>query len=118
MNLVLLLDATQNRNRVLDRRLVDHDRLETTRERGVLFDVLAILVESRRADGVQLAACQRRFEHVARVQAAVTGARPDNRMQLVDEQDDVSVALLDFAQHCLQAVLEFTAVLCARDHRT
>ena len=38
------------------RRLVDHHRLEPALERLVLLDVLAVLVERRRADAAQLAA--------------------------------------------------------------
>ena len=37
-------------------------------------------------------------------------------MQLVDEQDDLTVRLLDLAQHRLQAILELAAVLSACDH--
>ena len=50
VRLVALLQAAQDRDRVLDRRLADEDRLEAALERGVLLDVLAVLVERRRAD--------------------------------------------------------------------
>ena len=50
VRLVALLQAAQDRDRVLDRRLADEHRLEAPLERGVLLDVLAVLVERRRAD--------------------------------------------------------------------
>ena len=57
---------------------------------GVLLDVLAILVERRGADAPQLAAGERRLQQVGRVAAAFGRAGADDRVQLVDEQDDVA----------------------------
>ena len=79
------------RDRLLDRRLVDEDRLEAALEGGVLLDVLAVLVERGRADGVQLAAREHRLEQVGRVHRALGRAGPDDRVQLVDEQDHPAV---------------------------
>ena len=55
MDLVLLLQAAKDGDGVLDRGLADHDRLKTTLKSGILFDVLAILIERGCADGMQLA---------------------------------------------------------------
>ena len=77
------------------RRLVDHHRLEAALERGVLLDVLAVLVQSRRADAVQLAAGQHRLEHVAGVHRALGGAGADDVVQLVDEEQDAALGGLD-----------------------
>ena len=117
MHLVALLQAAQDGDRVLDRRLADEDRLEAALERRVLLDVLLVLVERRRADAAQLAARERRLEHVRRVHRAFGRARADERVQLVDEEDDLALALLDLLEHRLQAVLELAAVLRAGDHR-
>ena len=56
IDLIALLQAAQDGNGVLDSRLIDHDGLEAAFEGGVLFNVLAVLVERGRADAVQLAA--------------------------------------------------------------
>ena len=50
MLLVSLFEPAENRDRVLDARLIDEDRLKAPLERRVLLDVLAVLVERRRAD--------------------------------------------------------------------
>ena len=71
---------------LLDRRLLDHHRLEAPLEGGVALDVLAVLVERGRADALQLAARQRRLEDVGGVDRAFGGAGADQRVQLVDEQ--------------------------------
>ena len=70
----------------------DEHRLEAALERGVLLDVLAVLVERGRADAAQLAARERRLEHVGRVHRALGRAGADERVQLVDEQDDLALA--------------------------
>ena len=90
VDLVALAQAAQDRDRLLDRRLVDEDRLEAPLERGVLLDVLAVLVERRRADRVQLAAREHRLEQVGRVHRALGRAGADDGVQLVDEQDDLA----------------------------
>ena len=60
-------------------------RLEPAFERGVLLDVLAVLVERRGPDHAQLAARQHRLDHVAGVHRAFGRAGADDRVQLVDE---------------------------------
>ena len=60
VDLVLLLQAAQDGDGVLDGRLAHQHRLEAALERGVLLDVLAVLVERGRADGMQLAAREAR----------------------------------------------------------
>ena len=63
-------------------------RLEPPGQRRVLFNVLAVFVERRRADTVQLAARQRRFQQVGGIHRAFGLAGPDQRVHFVDEQDD------------------------------
>ena len=55
MRFVAGLQSAQNGDGVFDARLADIDGLEAPFERGVLLNMLAILVERRRADGAQLA---------------------------------------------------------------
>jgi hypothetical protein len=76
VNLVLLLQPTEDRNRVLDTRLAHHHRLKPPRQRRVLLHVLPILVERRGADAVQLAARQGRLDHVGGVHAPVVFPAP------------------------------------------
>ena len=70
---------------------LDEHRLEAPRERRVLLDVLAVLVERGGADAVQLAARQRRLQHVGGVHRAFGLAGADQRVHLVDEQDDLAL---------------------------
>ena len=118
MRLVLLLDAAQDLHGVLDTGLADEDLLEAALQGGVLLDPLAVLVERGRADHVQLAAGQHRLEHVAGVHGGVAaGTRADDRVQLVDERDDLPAGVLDLLEHGLEPLLELAAVLRAGHHR-
>ncbi len=90
-------------------RLYDH-LLEATLKCRVALDVLAELVERSGADGLQLAACQCRFEYVGRVEAALCGSRPDDCVYFVDEDYRV-VASAQLVQQLLHTLLEFAAEL-------
>jgi hypothetical protein len=111
MDLVPLLEAAQDRNRVLHGRLGHHYRLEPPLERGVLLDALAVLVQRRRADAPQLAACQGRLEQVRRVHGALGCSGTHDRVKLVDEEDDLSLRRLDLLQNGLEPVLELAPEL-------
>ena len=117
VHLVLLLDAAQDADRVLDRRLGDEDRLEAPGQCGVLLDMLAVLVERGRADAVQLAARQRGLQQVGGVHRALGLAGADQRVHLVDEQDHLARRGGDLGQHRLQPLLELAAILRAGDQR-
>jgi hypothetical protein len=118
VGLVALPEAAQDADRVLHRWLADDDRLEAALERRVLLDVLPVLIERRRANGVELAPRQHRFQHVRRVHRALGRARAHHRVELVDEEDHLALRVRDFLQHRLQALLEFAAVLRAGDQRS
>ena len=92
VDLVSLLQPAQDRDRVVHRRLRDEHGLEAPLERGVLLDSLAVLVERRRADAAELAARERRLEQVRGVHRPLGRAGADDRVQLVDEQDDLARA--------------------------
>jgi len=78
--------------------------------------VLAILVERGRADAAQLAPRELGLQHVAGVHRALGLARAHDRMQLVNEQDDLPLARCDFLEKRFEPILELTAILCAGDH--
>src|SRR5581483_1928637 len=113
VRLVRLLQAAEDRDRVRHRRLADEDRLEAALERRVLLDVLAVLVERRRADAAQLAPRQHGLQHVGGVDRALGRARTDDRVQLVDEEDEIALCSSDLVEDGLQAFFELAAVLRA-----
>ncbi len=64
MDFVLLFDPTEDAERVLGCRLKDGYRLESSFERGVFLDVLTVLFDRRRSDGVELPTCERGLEEI------------------------------------------------------
>jgi len=117
VNLIALAQTTENADRVFDGRLADQHRLESTLESGVLLDVLAVLVKRRRADRVQFAAREHRLQHVRRVDRPLGGAGTHDRVQLVDEQDDLALRVGNLFENSLQPFLEFAAIFGAGDER-
>ena len=78
MRLVSVFQPAKNRQRVLDARLGDRNRLEPSFERRVFFDIFAVLVERRRADALHFAARKRRFQEVCGVGAPLRVPRSDD----------------------------------------
>ena len=58
VRLVLVAKTFQNKNRVVNRRLIHDNGLETPFECGVLFDIFTVFVDSRRADRLDFAPCE------------------------------------------------------------
>ncbi len=116
MRFVALFQAAQDRDGVLNVGLADVDDLEAALESGVLLDVLLVLIQRGCADGTELAAGEGRLEHVGGVDGAFGCAGADQRVQLIDEQDDSPVRLLDFFQDRFEAVFKLAAILCAGQH--
>mmetsp|Transcript_3026 Transcript_3026/g.11268 ORF Transcript_3026/g.11268 Transcript_3026/m.11268 type:complete len:911 (+) Transcript_3026:148-2880(+) len=114
VGLVPLAEALEDENRLLDGGLGNLHGLETTLERGVLLDVLAVLVDGGGADALELTAGEGGLEDVSRVDGALRRAGANERVHLVDEEDDILVSL-DLVHELLEALLELTAVLGARD---
>ncbi len=73
-----------------------------------------VLGRRGRADAANLAARQRRLQDVGGVERALRRARADQRVQLVDEHDDVRV-LGQLLHDRLEALFELAAVLRAGD---
>ena len=117
VDLVALLQPAEDGDRVLDGGLRDDHRLEAALQRRVLLDALLVLVEGGRADAAQLTARERRLEEIRRVHLALASAGADDRVDLVDEEDDRALAGLDLLEDGLQAILELATVLRASDER-
>ena len=111
--LVVMGDAPQNFQGVLDIGLVDRHRLEAALQCGVLFNVLAILVKGGGADHLNLAPAESGLEDIGGVHAALGIARAHDVVYLVNDQNDIP-GLANFFDQTLHAALELAAELGAR----
>ena len=115
MDLESFFESAQDRNGVFHGRLIDQDLLESALQSGILFDVLAVLVKSRRADAVELASGEFWLQQVACVHSSLGLSGADDVVQLVDEQQNPAVGFLNFVEHGLEPLFKLTSVLGARD---
>ena len=112
---VTFAKSFEDRDRFLIGSRLDHDLLESTRQRVVFFDVLSILVQRRGTDALDFTAGQGRFEHVGRVDRAFGTTGTDERMKFVDKQNRV-LGSTNFVHHGLDPFFELTAILRAGNH--
>ena len=75
--------------------------------------MLAVFVERGGSDAVQFAASKRRLQQIRRVHGSFAGPRADNRVQFIDEHDDLAVAVLDLLQHGFEPIFKLASVLGA-----
>ena len=113
--LVALLETRQDVDRLINRGRSDHHRLEPTLQRAILLYVLPILVQRGRADALELASGQRGLQHIRRVDRTFSGPRAHQRVDFVDEEDDVAI-LCYLIHYRFEPLLELTAILRPRDH--
>ncbi len=118
MLFVFFLQAAQDRDRVLNGRLIYEHRLETTGKGRILFHVLAIFIQRGGANAVQFTSGKGGLQQIGRIHGAIGLAGTDQRVHLVDEQNNAAIFRLHFVQDRLQALLELAAILRASDQRT
>ena len=111
VHFIPFFEPAQDRNGVFHGRLIDEDRLKAPFKRGIFFDMFPVFVERRRADEVQFASRQHRLQQIGRVHRAFGRTGPDDRMQFIDEQKNLTLGRLNFFQDGFQPLLEFAAKL-------
>ena len=114
--LVVVGDAPQDLQGVLHIGLVDGHRLETALQSGVLFDMLAVLVEGGGADYLDLAPAEGGLKDIGGVHAALGVAGAHDVVHLVDDKDHVA-GLADLLDEALHAAFKLAPELGARHQR-
>ncbi len=111
------LEALQDLDGILDRRLLHIDLLEAADEGAILLEVLAVFLVGGRADAAQATGLEGRFQEVGGIHGtAGRGAGADHGVDLVDEQDRARQAL-DLLHDGFQPLLEVAAVAGAGKQR-
>ena len=115
---VAFLQTTQDGDGRKLVRLIDHHGLETSLQGLVLLEVLLIFIERRGTDGTQFATGQRRLQDVGGIHGTLATAGTYQRVNLVDEEDDLAFGLRHFLHDALQSLLKLTLVFCTGQQRT
>mmetsp|Transcript_870 Transcript_870/g.2578 ORF Transcript_870/g.2578 Transcript_870/m.2578 type:complete len:743 (+) Transcript_870:2502-4730(+) len=116
VHLVPLPESRQNLNGLLDTWLRDVDGLEPSLEGWVLLDMLPVLVNGGGTNALELSSGEGRLEDVGGVDGTLGGTCADERVHLVDHENDV-IALLDLLHELLQPLLELSPVLGTGDEQ-
>ena len=115
VGLIPVFQALQNLDGLFLCGLPHHDGLEPALQGGVLFNVLAVLVDGGGADDLEITPGQGGLQDVGSIRRAFGGTGADDGVQLVNEQDDIAV-LLHLVNSALDALLKVAAVLGAGHH--
>src|SRR3989337_3000863 len=91
------------------------NRLKPPLQCPILFDMATVLVEGGGADALQLTAGERRLQHVGGVDRPLGGAGAHQRMQLIDEQNNI-LRLLNLFDDRLQTLLILASILGPGHH--
>ena len=107
--LVFSSDFLENTQAVGKIRSVNRDFLEPSVKRSVLFDNLPEFFRSGGSYALDFTSCERRFQHIGRIQAPACSSRTYNGVEFVDEKDDVRIVgyVLYYA---LEAFLKVSSV--------
>ena len=78
--------------------------------------MLAIFIESRRANHVQLAARQRRLEDIGRIHRTFRGASANQQVQFINKKNNITL-FFHFSNYLFQPILEFATIFSTGNHR-
>ena len=110
MILVTRFYIIQNLHRLVKRGRFHQHLLKTTFQSTVLLYILAILVQRRRPDTLNFSTSQRRFQHIGRIQITPGTSGPDNRVNLINKQNNIPV-LRQLGKNRFHTFLELAPVL-------
>ena len=117
VRLVPLLQSTEDTDRILLARLIDHHDLEAPLECPVGLKVLLILTEGRGTDDAELAPGESRLEEVGGIHGALALARTDEGVDLIDEEDHLSIGAFHLVDDALESLLKLALILRSGNQR-
>ena len=109
MQFIFFLQPAQNGNRILYARLADENRLKAARQGRIFFDMFAIFIQSGRANAMQFAARQSRFQQIGSVHRPIACPGADQSVHFINEQNNLSGRVGDFLQNRFQPFLKLAA---------
>ncbi len=114
--LVIGFDTREDADAVVNRRLRNGNRLKTTFQGGVLFDIFAVLRKRRRTDHLDFSAGKRGFQNICGIHGTFRVSGADEVVHFVDKEDDVPLRL-HFVKKALDSAFKLAAELRPRNER-
>ncbi len=109
-----VFDTSEDLKCLVDTRFIYFDRLETSLKRSIFLEILSVLFECGRTDGMEFTTCQCRLEDVRCIHTSFTCTRTYDGVDLIDEENDVR-SLFDLVNHSLESVLKLPSVFRSGD---
>ncbi|MPM64722.1 hypothetical protein SDC9_111611 [bioreactor metagenome] len=102
----------KNMHRIIDRRFINKNRLETAFKGRILFYIFSILFKSRCAYNLKFSSRQTRLKNISRIDSPFSSASSNYCVNLVNKDDNIS-SLSKFLQKLPHSLFEFASILCA-----
>ena len=115
VKLILRLESTKYRYRILYRWLLCIYRLESSLKSLIRLYILPVLIKSRRADCMKLSTGKSWLDEVRCICRAFGSASTYDRMKLIDEKNDLPFTSGDFLDDTFKSLFELTAELSTRN---
>ena len=112
VDLITLLETTQNGDGVLYRGLIHQYLLEPSLQCCILLHVLAILIQGGGTHTVKFTARQRWFQHISSIHGAFSLASSHHGMDLVNKENHLTLLFAEIIEHPLETLLKLTAEFC------
>ena len=108
---VFFFDAPQDRNGIGHVGFIDHDRLETTLQSLIFLDVFLVFFQRGGPNRVEFTPREGRFQQVGGIHCTFAAAsRANQRVDFVDEQDDLAFRVGHFFDDSFKAFFKFAFV--------
>ena len=111
MYFITLLQATKNGNSILYRWFTNHNRLETTLQGSILFNVLAVLIQSSSTNAAQLTTSHHWLQQIAGIHSTVGSTSTYHSVYLINKQQNLSIRFYYLVENGFQSFLKLTPIL-------
>ena len=118
MVFIPFLQASHYGNGCCRRRFLHHYHLETSFQGLVCLKIFLILIKSRGTYRPKFSASQSRLEYVGRIHRSGRAACTHQSVYLIDEKNNLSLAVNNFLHNSLETFLEFSLVFRTCNQRT
>ena len=109
MGFIFITNTFQNSNGIFLGWFIDSNRLESTFQCCIFFNMLAVFVQCSRTDTLDIPTRQFRFQNIGRIQRAFCRASANQRVHFIDKEDYILVSL-HFIHNFFQPFLKIASV--------
>src|SRR3989344_228198 len=110
IELVSLLETTQDCHSILYRRFLDINWLESTRQGRGFLNMFLILTQSGGTDSTQFTPSKRGLQHIGSIHGSFGGTSTNNGVNLIYKEDNLALRLLYLFYNIFESLFKLAAV--------